>query len=448
MTKKHTLQEDSQKGTRINLEAIIVRPIYPKEEEYWDKMMANHHYLGFKQLVGCSIKYVAEWEGKWVALIGWSTAAFKVKSRDRWIGWSKEDQWARLCFIANNSRFLILPGIRVKNLASKVLSLNLKRLSYDWETIHGLPILLAETFVDSSRFNGSCYKGANWIHLGSTKGFGRNGGKYFEHGQKKEIFVYPLRPNTRELLSSSFLDPSLSGWKGYVDLNRVNLDKKEGLMECLASLTDPRKKKGKRHPYLSVLAIGICAVMSGVRNFIGISEWAKELSQDILRRLGCRYDERKGKYTPPSEPTIRRVLQATDGDTLDLVIGNWLANQCDKDAVAIDGKVLRGARKSDGKTVNLMSAFLHKQSVVVSQRQVDSKSNEITAAKPLLEPLNLKGTVVTADALHAQTELARYLKEDKQADYIFTVKGNQKTLLEDIQALEAEDFSPSIGNPG
>jgi len=110
--------------------------------------MAAYHYLGFKHLVGESTRYVALLEEQWIALLGWSSAAFKSAPRDQWIGWSEEQRPQRLKFLANNSRYLILPGILVKNLASKTLALNLKHLSADWLADYGHPVLLAETFVD------------------------------------------------------------------------------------------------------------------------------------------------------------------------------------------------------------------------------------------------------------------------------------------------------------
>src|SRR5699024_1103704 len=111
-----------------------------------------HHYLGFRRLVGKTLKYIAILNDQWVALLGWGAAAFQCEPRDQWIGWSKEQRQKRLKYIANNQRFLILPDVRIKNLASKTLALNLKRLSSDWQHIFGHPILLAETFVDHHRF--------------------------------------------------------------------------------------------------------------------------------------------------------------------------------------------------------------------------------------------------------------------------------------------------------
>jgi len=405
--------------------------------------MNEHHYLGFRQLVGESIKYVAELNTQWVALLGWGTAAFKCASRDEWIGWSREQQWRRLIFLANNARFLILPQVQIPNLASKILSLNLKRLSADWMAVFGHKVVLAETFVEHSRFAGTCYRAAGWIQLGQTRGFGRNGGKYYHHGLSKTIYVYPLHRNARQLLSAPFPAPELiGGQKPMVDLNKVNLGLNEGLVGQLQQLKDPRKRRGIRHSATSTLAVAACAVLSGARNFLAIGEWAADLPQDLLRRLGCRFHPEKRIYISPSEPTIRRQLQSVDADEFDRLINEWLAQQADPDAVAVDGKTLRGARDSDGKKMHLMSAILHKEGVVIAQKQVDRKTNEIPLFQPLLEPVDLKGKVVTADALHTQVEHATYLKEQKEADYFFTVKGNQGTLLKSIEDLEKEDFSP------
>ncbi|HHY45726.1 MAG TPA: ISAs1 family transposase [Firmicutes bacterium] len=426
------------------LASLVVRLIHPDEEPKWDELMRTHHYLGFERLVGESLKYVAILCDQWVALIGWGTAAFKCVSRDRWIGWSPEQQWQRLRFITNNQRFLILPGSHIPNLASKALSLNLRRLSADWQAIFGHPVVLAETFVDPSRFAGTCYLAANWTPLGRTRGFGRNGGRYYHHGNPKTVLVYPIYPDARALLSAPFLSPILQGKEEVIlDLNTVNLDTPEGLFARLKQLPDPRHRRGIRHSQVSVLAVAICAVLCGARNFVAIGQWAASQPQYILRRLGCRYHPARRRYIPPSEPTLRRTLQSVDADLVDQVINKWLSDQKGKHAIAVDGKTLRGSGSIGGKPLHLMAALIHKEGIVASQREVDSKSNEIPAFKPLLEPLDLEGVVVTADALHAQADHARYLVEEKRADYLFTVKSNQPSLFEDIATLEESDFSPS-----
>ena len=427
------------------LSDIIVRPIQPHEAQLWDNLMDTYHYLGFRTLVGESMKYVALLNGEWVALLGWGNAAFKCGPRDKWLGWTQEQQFKRLRYIVNNQRFLILPGMHIPNLASKVLAANVRRLSADWQAVYNHHVLLAETFVDHARFAGTSYRAAGWIPLGITRGFGRNGGVYYYHGHPKTIWVKPLHKKAREWLAASFDVPELhqGGVYPMVNLNSVALETPGGLLSRLARLPDPRKRRGIRHRQISILAITICALLSGSRSLVAIAEWASDLPQSLLKRLGCRWHQEKKQYIPPSEPTIRRTLHAIDVDLVDQVVGEWLAEQADADAVAVDGKALRGSGHASGKPVHLVAALLHRDGVVINQKEVDSKSNEITAFKPLLDPLDLEGKVVTADAMHALAENARYLKEQKKADYFFTIKENQPTIFHAIQDLEPEDFSPS-----
>ena len=168
----------------------------------------------------------------------------------------------------------------------------------------------------------------------------------------------------------------------------------------------------------------------------------------MLKRLGCRYSDRLEKYAPPSEPTLRRTLKQADGDEVDDIVGHWLCSQSDDKAIAVDGKTLRGSSGADGKQVHLVSAFLQHEKMVIGQKQVDKKSNEITAFKPLLEPLDLKGKIITADAMHTQVEHARFLVEDKKADYVLPVKQNQGNLFEAVKGAMDGDFSPSVPDAG
>lgn len=176
-----------------NLDSLVVRPIFREEEGKWDNLMRRHHYLGFSKLPGKSLKYVALLNGQWVALLGWGAAALKNGPREKWLGWSSEQKTQRLNYVVNNQHFLILPGVQMKNLASKVLALNTKRICADWQAAFSYPVLLAETFVDHSRFNGTCYRAAGWLPLGKTSGYGRQGRIYYYHGETKTVFVKPLR---------------------------------------------------------------------------------------------------------------------------------------------------------------------------------------------------------------------------------------------------------------
>ena len=181
----------------------------PKEQARWNTLVRRHHYLKEHRLVGESLRYVAEQDGQWIALLGWSSAAFHLRPRDAWIGWTDGQRQARRHLLACNARFLILHAKAQRpNLASHLLARNLERLSADWLQHYGHPLLLAETFVDPQRFEGTCYRAANWIPLGLTQGFARSRLDFYQlHAQPKAIFLYPLHPQARQILSAPVLPP-------------------------------------------------------------------------------------------------------------------------------------------------------------------------------------------------------------------------------------------------
>jgi hypothetical protein len=226
---------------------------------------------------------------------------------------------------------------------------------------------------------------------------------------------------------------------------RLSQAKSDELLRILMNLPDCRHRRGRRHDQASLLAVAICAVLCGARSYVAIAEWAGRCSQNFLKRLGCRKDPRSKSYTAPSEPTIRRVLQAIDAEQVDRALSGWLQGLegGQGEAVAIDGKTLRGARRPGGGQAHLLSAMLHGTGVILGQCEVEEKSNEIPAAPQLLARIELGGVTVTADALHTQSDLAEFLKT-KGADYIFTVKDNQPTLKQDI----AELFGSAVPPPG
>ena len=423
----------------FELSRVRVRLICAEERVEWDTLIRTHHYLGLTAMVGRSLRYVAEIDGRWLALLGWASPALKCASRDHWIGWSPTLQWQRLALIANNSRFLILPGVRVKNLASRILGLNLARLSQDWLGVHGHRLLLAETFIDPSRFVGTCYRAANWIDLGSTRGFAKSNATYTRHGTPKRIWVFPLHPQAPSILSAAAPHPQLPRLE--VKMMTLSDTDAHALFARLGTLEDPRARRGRRHHQRSLLATILCAVVSGAQGSTAISEWVKRLPTAMLRRLRCRRAA-DASYERPSEPTIRRMLMAVDIEQLERQLGGWLQTQgVINEPVALDGKILRGTR-AKGQARAMVSAFGHHSHVVLNQVEVADKASELKAVKPLLDPIPLAGRVVTADALHTQVETARYLVEDQQAHYLFTVKDNQPTLKADIASLHMEAAPP------
>jgi hypothetical protein len=173
-------------------------------ETLYNSLVQEHHYLGFRQIVGNHLKYMAFIGERPVACIGWGSAAWSVKSRESFVGWDKKTKESNLHLVANNTRFLILPWVSVKCLASKILALNAKRISNDWLDVYQHPLYLLETFVEQNRFKGTCYKAANWVKVGQTKGTAKRGHDHLVHGKIKDVLLYPLGKNFKQKLMSIF----------------------------------------------------------------------------------------------------------------------------------------------------------------------------------------------------------------------------------------------------
>jgi hypothetical protein len=163
------------------------------ESRRWREQVERYHYLGCPVPFGAHLRYwVRHGEGELACLL-WTSPAWKMQARDAWIGWNDEQRRRNLQSIVNHGRFLVLPWVRVKGLASKILALSARQIPRDWEIRYGYRPLLLETLVDASRFRGTCYRAANWIHVGQTAGRGRMDREHKAHGQAvKDIYVYPL----------------------------------------------------------------------------------------------------------------------------------------------------------------------------------------------------------------------------------------------------------------
>ncbi|MGW3809168.1 ISAs1 family transposase [Micromonospora sp. NPDC005113] len=201
-----------------------------------------------------------------------------------------------------------------------------------------------------------------------------------------------------------------------------------GLPAALAGVPDPRARRGVRHRLTVVVAAAVCAVVAGYRSYAAIGEWVADLPDDTAELLGIDADRR------PSEAMIRRLLQALDPDVLAAAIGTWLSARIPmpplgaRQALAVDGKTLRGSRSGDTVARHVMAAADQATGVVLASTDVDGKTNEITRFGPLLDQLDdLRDSVVTADALHCQREHVIYLAE-RGAHWILTVKRNQPGL--------------------
>ena len=426
------------------LSNVVVRPIRGEERDRWQELMREHHYLGFAGLVGERVEYVATVSGRWVALLAWSAAALKLSLRDRWIGWNWAVQLQRLKYICNNARFLILPSESVPNLASRVLALNLKRLSQDFLDFYGHPIFIVETFVDSARNRGTCYLAQGWECLGETKGFGRKANGYVTHGSKKWVLVKRLTADACERISDSCRDPVRRGERIMViNYKQLPLERRGGLMDVLRTVKDPRAARGTQHRFISIMAISVCALLSGCRSYQAIADWAANLTESEKKKFFCR----KGT---PGESTIRKTLQRVDADDFDKKLSAWLLKQSGfigqiTGNIAVEGKTARGSHDGVKKGVHLLSAFLHEEGIVIAQKEVGAKTNEIPELPNLLRPLPIKGANVTVDAMHTQVESAVFIVREKEADFTMIVKDNQPTLKTQLaDSLGNQAFSPSV----
>lgn len=169
-------------------------------EKLFNSLLAEHHYLGYTQPVGEQLKYIVYSQDRPVACLAWSSAARHIGCRDRFIGWSERLRKANLHLMAYNSRFLLLPWVRVPHLASHILGRMCRVVAKDWQAIYRHPIYYLETFVDKDRFAGTCYKAANWVYLGDTTGRGKNDRTHRPNRSIKAVWGYPLDKAFRRIL--------------------------------------------------------------------------------------------------------------------------------------------------------------------------------------------------------------------------------------------------------
>jgi hypothetical protein len=438
------------KPSRFNerdvLAHVKIERIDSQEEcAQFNREIEQHHYLRNSQVAGKVIRHVAVYQGEWIALLCWSASAYHLKARDEWIGWGENQRRSRLGLIAANSRFLLRvnPG-EVPNLATRVMRLSLDRLDADWQAVHGHGVVLVETFVDPEFYQGGCYKAGNWVELGYTAGFRRKGRDYYEaHARPKRLFVKTLRKDALRLLKAAQLPADYqAGEVVPKPLCRIKTPVLGSLFDLFNTMSDPRRKAGRRYPLACLLGICAAAILSGARDYQAITDFANGLSLQQLRRLRCWRNPHTGKYQVPTKTTFWNVLTSLDADELDRRLCQWLCalDGAETEALALDGKTVKGAWTSGDRQLHLFSAFAHESSVVYAQCAVDEKSNEITHLEPLLKHIELDGKIVTADAMHTQSRTAHHLVQERGADYVLTIKKNQPELLRKAKAALPESL--------
>jgi hypothetical protein len=389
------------------------------------------------------LRYVAEYRGQWVAMLMFSSAAFHLKPRDRWLHWPAREVAGRRHLIAQNSRFLVLAAPRQwPNLASRVLKLTCDRLAEDWRQEYGHRVFIVETFVDPQRFRGTCYRAAGWERLGATQGHGRDWQDFYTDSKHpKELWVKELFEGALEQLRAPELPAELIKGKPPLPPCPVASEELDSLWECFRNeLTDPRKAKGKRHQLATILTIGALAVAAGCKNPHAIAQFAENLNHGQRRRLRCR--PRAGQprqFEVPGERTFRRILKVVEAQNLKGVLVHWMEPR-DSQALEVlhfDGKVVKNAdpaparepvqpveidtptqdqKPKADKALTLVNFVTGKQRLV-DQIAVPKNTNEEAAVAVHWPEMDLAGVCVTGDAAHTVKANARQLTQENGADW-------------------------------
>ena len=330
------------------LDGLVVRLIGPEEEPRWNREVTQRHYLKNARLVGEQLRYLAEYQGQWLALLGWSAAAFHVQGRDAWLGWTVEQRRTRRRLVAQNSRFLVLADrCQFPNLASRALALCCHRLSADWLARYGHPIVAVESFVDREITFGTGYKASGWTRLGGTAGFARSAQDFYErHNRPKELWVKALDPAGTAALKAAELPPRWAAYEAKpAPRCQVAAPRLPSLMERLPKSKDPRGRNGRRHGWGSVLGVLSLAKLAGVPGCQrDIARFARRLTQPQRRQLGCCRNPDTRRYEVPSQSTIFRALGQVDYLSFEkIVLGwqdDWLGPADPQELVVLDGKTL------------------------------------------------------------------------------------------------------------
>ena len=454
----------------------LIDPLIRAERERHDRLMEQEHYLGNANAIGQVLRYVAEYQGEWVAALTFCSPALHLKPRDRFLNWSAREVPQRRHLIAQNSRYLILPATgRWPNLGSRVLSLTCDRLPGDWQAHFGHPVLLVETFVDPQRFRGTCYQAAGWQALGQTQGYERRGQDFYldlEH--PKELWVRPLGHGALERLRAEQLCPELQGTQLPLPPPvPMATDRMDCLWEFVRQrLSDPRKRKGVRHSIASMVCIATLAIAAGCQGTHAIAEFAKSLNHGQRRRLRCR--PRAGcarQFDVPCERTFIRLFKQIDPDRLRPIFTDWMAGLDPQpvETLHLDGKVIRNAdpapaRLKEDQALSAAAAavdtpqeeqkpkadkaltlvnFQTPGQRLVDQIAVPQDTNEEAAVAAHLPKMDLKGVLAIGDAAHTVKANCRQITQIQGGDYLFFLKGNQPNAFAKAKQLLSGSFPPS-----
>jgi hypothetical protein len=419
-------------ATSLSGKPLTIRVIGSKEAKRFDALMGEDHYLGKSRPVGDAMRMVAEIEGEWIGLLMWGSAAYRLKPRDEWIGWTPTQRSLRQKLVVQNRRFLLLAERGSHpNLASRILGAVVRELPRLWIDRFGYEPLLAETFTDIEAFEGTCYKASGWKELGLSKGYSRHRADFYvPNDRPKKLWVRELRPKAQGTLRSMTLpEECLAGADSDADgVLPLRAAQVESLFEALSKVPDPRARNRTFH-IGAILSIVAMAIFSGHGNLVQIVRFANRLRNDQRKELGLpRFSPDSSYRKVPSYKVFYNLLRQLDVDAFAQCLSGWLSKHSGTlpAALALDGKFIRN-------TVGVVCLADHETGVPramakASKKEGEGRDCEMQAAQRMIEQTaDLSGTVITADALHTQRQTARHIVE-RGGEFIVQVKDNQKTV--------------------
>ena len=440
-------------ATTIEREAlgpeVEVHAAAPEEVGWFDRQLAEQHYLGAGRSVGDYLRQVVKVRGQVAALLVWGPACYALKDRDLWISWSANQRIERLKLIVQNRRFLILAAKgESPNLASQAMGAALRALPRQWEERFGYRPLLAESFTDPETYAGTCYKASNWEPVGFSAGYSRHRADfYIANDRPKKLWLRELDPQARRHLRATELPAAcraglIAPPSGVLPLAQPHM---LSLLEALRLAPDPR---GKNIRFRSgpVLAIVAMALLAGRREFSEIARFATTLSQKQRHLLGLpRKKTTKAFYQVPTYSVFYALLTRLDAEAFAAHVHAWLQTHADAlpQAVAMDGKLIRDQ-------IGLLTLAQHEdgapQAVAICDQKEGTPRCEQVVGTAVLESLPaLDNKTVTADALHCLRPNARAIVE-KGGEYLLQIKANQPKLLEQAEAFDALPGTPFFSN--
>lgn len=353
-----------KKGTSTLLKKVRVRLAEKDEFAQWNDLMEEYHYLANGTMVGPQLRYVAEIGRKAVALIGFSNASLHLRCRDDWIGWNDIQRDRRLGFVAQNSRFLVLPDAHVKNMASRVLSLCTQRIQKDWFDAFGQPLLLLETFTElDGKRRGTGYRAAGWRRVGETSGYSRDRNNFYtKTNEGKAVWCKELDKDVCGMLSATAMPSAHACHEKAVTAEfcsrKLGPGRLDSLFNTLRELDEPSRRKGQRYLRSSCLAVLFCGIFAGCKGVRECVEFVSSFSQPQLKALRLWRDPRTRRCKVPSHVTLWRVVAGTDPEEFEQRVLEWFNSSMGGgvELIHIDGKALRATLAGDQTGTFLVSA--------------------------------------------------------------------------------------------